>query len=621
MKPNFRLANHRYLCPALMILLGSMWMAWPMPRLMAQLPDATAKFIWYGEMDAGIRVFRFLVTASPVENGKWQGELQSLDEGGAKFKLEDFEFNDQGLAFQLKQTKAAFQGKYKERTSGKPDSIDGSWSQGGANLPLEFNRVEGAPADPPSETWIGEMQAGPQKLTVQFRVYREADGTQRAFMDSVSQRAGGFKAELKADGDTVTIDVRPLQGKFTGKRSSQGDEIIGKWNQGVDLDLVLRLAKEPLNPEIDPPKRPQNPIPPFPYDSEEVEFQNISAGISLSGTLTIPHSTDSTRRFPVAVLISGSGPQDRDETLMGHKPFWVLADYLTRRGIAVLRYDERGVGKSTGEFSSATTADFAQDTASAVDFLTAHPRVDSRQIGLIGHSEGGLVAPLVASQRDDVAWIVLMAGPGVNGEQIMYSQGKLMIEAEGGDEAAVIRNRLVQEIAIREIKKLTPGASISELVEPVTDQVIAETLRLGLDGNASSNSEDTGDSKNTSADALPAKGMVSPLVRANLQAMNSVWFRFFMAHEPGPVLEKVQCPVLAINGEKDTQVDPKLNLPKIEESLKRGGNQEITLLELPGLNHLFQTCERGALSEYEIIEETIAPLALKTIGDWIENRR
>lgn len=574
-------------------------------RLLAQIPDLQAKSTWYGEMDAGARLFRFVVTASIGEDGNWKAELKSLDEGGAKFELNEFLLSEDELSFELDQTKAAYRGQVKKTDPGASDQVEGFWTQGPAKLKLNFRKVDVAPVDSPMQTWIGEMQAGPQKLLMQFRIYQDGDQERRAYLDSVSQRVGGLKAEYQSDGDAVAIEVPSINGKFNGQLQADGKEIAGKWSQGVELDLTLRLAEQPVIPEFNPPKRPQNPKEPFPYNIQDVEFKNQAQGITFSGTLTIPQSQNSSQRFPVAILISGSGPQDRDETLLGHKPFWVLADYLTRRGIAVLRFDERGVGKSTGDFSSASTADFAEDVSCAVQFLASHDQIDPQKIGLIGHSEGGLVAPIVASQREDIAWIALMAGPGVNGEQIMYSQGKLMIEAEGGDDSAARRMRIIQEVAFREAKKLTPGESVDALVEPVTDEVLAEAKRLNLD---------------TPGGEETAKKTVSAVVRANLQAMNTVWFRFFMAHEPGPVLEKVRCPVLAINGEKDTQVDPKLNLPLIEQSLKRGGNADITIVELPGLNHLFQTSQRGAMSEYETIEETLSPVALQTIGDWIEKR-
>lgn len=380
----------------------------------------------------------------------------------------------------------------------------------------------------------------------------------------------------------------------------------------------MKKIEQPKSSDLTPPKRPQTPQPPFPYDAEEVVFENSAAEIKLSGTLTLPHSANDKQRFPVAVLVSGSGPQDRDESLYGHKPFWVLADHLSRNGVAVLRYDERGVGKSSGKFDSATTADFAQDAACAVDFLKKHSRIDPKKIGLIGHSEGGLVAPLVASQDAQVAWIVLMAGPGVNGEQIMYSQGRLMILAAGGDETTAQRNRLIQEVAFSAAKELKPseisGEIPSEIPSATLDTLAEQVLESAkkLEGSE----QEIGDAEKQAA----IKKLLVETIRANLEAMNTPWFSFFKAHEPGPVLERVRCPVLAINGEKDTQVDPKLNLPKIAESLKAGGNQNVTTMELASLNHLFQTAQRGALSEYETIEETIAPLALKSISDWLKSK-
>jgi pimeloyl-ACP methyl ester carboxylesterase len=581
------------------------------PAALGQATDVIAKTQWYGEMDAGSRLFRFVVTTHSDDKDNWQGELKSLDEGGQKFKLQNLKFTKSEFSFDLPQTSATYVGTFNDQSNN--DEVIGQWKQRGATLALNFRRVSQLPNTLPTETWVGELNAGFQKLTMQFRVYHQQDGQSVVYFDSVAQRAGGFKAIKVMTEDSIRFEVPSINGVFKGKLNDPGDEINGSWTQGISFDLVLRKIPAPLSPEIEPLRRPQTPKPPFPYEAREVSIENSTAKLTLSGTLTIPHSDATDTKFPVAILISGSGPQDRDETIMGHKPFFVLADFLSRRGIAVLRYDERGVGKSTGVFETATTADFAADVRSIVDFLQQHPRIDPQKIGLIGHSEGGIVAPLVASQKDDIAWIVLMASPGVNGEEILRSQGKLIIEAEGGDETAVRRHQIMQDIVISAVKKLSPDEDPHAILDTLTDEVQTAYSENGL-ANLSNDGDDTSTDPSTSA------AVVRELVRANLLTMHSPWFRFFMTHEPGPVLEQVRCPVLAINGEKDVQVDPKLNLPKLSASLLAGGNSNVTLIEFPGLNHLFQTASSGTLSEYESIEETISITVMDSIHNWIKGQ-
>ena len=341
-------------------------------------------------------------------------------------------------------------------------------------------------------------------------------------------------------------------------------------------------------------KRLQMPKGPFPYQEIQVAFPNKAAGNSLAGTLTLPKGDGP---FSVVVLISGSGAQDRDETLLGHKPFLVLADDVTRRGVGVLRFDDRGVGGSTGDHGKATSADFATDVEAAVEFLKTRKDVNPKKIGLMGHSEGGLIAPMVAAKiPDDVAFIVLLAGPGVPGDEILAEQSALIMKAMGQDSAVIERGvatskkiyNILRTEKDEETIKTSLAALVKETVENLTD---AERKEMGAD---------------------PAKA-----VTAQLASIQSPWFRYFLTYDPRPTLAKVKCPVLAVNGEKDLQVPPGQNLPEIEKAVKSGGNDKITIKQFPGLNHLFQTSKTGAPSEYAKIEETFSPDALKVIGEWI----
>ena len=320
------------------------------------------------------------------------------------------------------------------------------------------------------------------------------------------------------------------------------------------------------------PPRPQEPTPPYPYQEEQVTFVNAKAGITFAGTLTLPASPTAS---PAVVLITGSGAQDRDETIAGHKPFLVLADALTRRGIAVLRVDDRGVGGSGGTMATATSEDFVDDALAAVAYLRGRKDIDAKRIGLVGHSEGGLIAPIAATRSKDIAFIVLMAGPGITGDQILFLQGAAIMRANGASEAAISRNREVKQRLFDVIRTEKDDAAAKEKIKSIA----------------------------------PGQERVA-----------TPWFRYFLSYDPVPVLQKVTCPVLAINGEKDLQVPYRENLDAIGKALRAGGNTDVTTLSMPNLNHLFQTSQTGAPSEYAKIAETFAPAALDAISDWILKR-
>ncbi len=546
--------------------------------------------LWYGELDAGARVFRFVITQAPggAASGKESATLTSLDEGNAKFILDDFVGDDSMLQFNLKATQASYVGTLEKAGQ----TAKGKWKQGGAVLDLEFNQIKTIPVDSPKETWSGILNAGLQKLDMQVRGYETKDGGMLYFVDSLSQKVGGFKATAEIDRDEFRMTVPALQATYSGRMNEAKQEIIGKWKQAVSLELTLKRVDHVAKMETIERNRPQLPKPPFPYESRDVVFTNEADGIELAGTLTLPTGG---KAHPLAILVSGSGPQDRDETILGHKPFWVIADYLSRQGIAVLRYDDRGTGKSQGFFSFATTADFARDTESAVAYARSIPEIDPARIGLIGHSEGGLIAPMVAAKDTKIAWIVLLAGPGVNGEQILYSQGKLMIAAEGGSLELQDQQLELQKATFKMLKDRENKSSTEAKVKTIVDQLM--------------------EAKPVNSDEEKAR--LEHLVLANWNEMKKPWFRFFAQHEPGPVLEKVQCPVFAINGSLDMQVEPKLNLSTIEKHLMVGGNTRFKTREFPRLNHLFQTCKTGGVSEYESIEETFSPAVLRAILEWI----
>lgn len=323
---------------------------------------------------------------------------------------------------------------------------------------------------------------------------------------------------------------------------------------------------------------------------ELISFYNQAANITLSGTITFPHSEGP---VPVVILIAGAGQSCRDAAIFGHKPFRVLAEYLTCRGIAVLRFDKRGCGKSTGNYNQATTADFADDVLSGVEYLKSRKEINCKQIGLIGHSEGGVIAPMIAAKSQDIAYIVLMAGCGVTGEEFMYGWSESVERAKGASKEALGK--------VHQHKKM-----LFDVLRNEQDfDIAAKQLREIIVKYSSSEQELTS---------------IESAVDMEISYLNTAWFRYFLSYDPAIALRQVKIPVLALNGELDQQVFSKQNLSIIAKALGEGGNKDYKSIELPKLNHLFQTCQDGSFEEYAKIKETIAPSALNLIGEWILER-
>ena len=313
----------------------------------------------------------------------------------------------------------------------------------------------------------------------------------------------------------------------------------------------------------------------------------------MAGTLTLPKKVGV---FPVVVLISGSGPQNRDEQLLGHKPFLVLSDYLTKNGIAVLRFDDRGTADSKGDFSKATSFDFATDVEAAVQYLKTRKEINKKKIGLIGHSEGGIIAPIVASNSKDIAFIVLLAGTGIPGDQLLLLQQELIGKASGISDAEIQKNKATNKGAFEIVRKSTNTEKLKLELTEYLKQSLKDTL----------NSQKP---KGTNEDEL---------VKSQVNQMTSPWMLNFLKYNPAPALEKVKCPVLALNGEKDLQVPPKVNLEAVKKALTKAGNKNVITKQLPNLNHLFQECKTGAPSEYASIEQTFSPTAMTEILKWLQ---
>ncbi len=441
-------------------------------------------------------------------------------------------------------------------------------------------------------SWNGEITISGMKLPVIFNI-SDATGILTATMDSPSQSAFGIPMDsVKTSADTLRITAVAIGARYEGLVTADGRKVNGAWYQaGKTFELNLEKGEKAASR----PARPQEPEKPYPYIEEEITFENQEAGVTLAGTFTKP---DSGAPFTAVLLITGSGPEDRDETVFGHRPFLVLADYLTRQGFAVLRVDDRGIGKSTGDPKFATSKDFAGDVEAGIAYLKTRKCVDPKRIGLIGHSEGGLIAPMVAAESPDVAFIVLMAGTGIPGDTLLKLQGRLIGLAEGGDPKLVEENARLQDMMFQVAKE----GSDTVVAQNKLRHVFQEWI--------------------TSLDSNTAKAigtLDSTQIEMQIRQVLSPWMKFFLTYDPASALRKVTCPVLAINGSKDLQVPPDQNLPAIEAALRAGGSPNYKAVKLDGLNHLFQHCQTGAVSEYAKIEETFAPEAMELIANWIKS--
>lgn len=432
--------------------------------------------------------------------------------------------------------------------------------------------------------WTGTLNVQNTKLRLIFNINLTDNGL-LSKLDSPDQGIKDIPCDQTAfENGRFTIGIKSLMARYEG--TLECDTIKGIFNQG-GMKFPLNLTQTDISNTKR--NRPQEPRPPFPYRSEEIVFLNKADGNSLAGTLTMPYPKG---KSPVVVLISGSGAQNRDEELFHHKPFAVIADHLTRNGIGVLRYDNRGTGLSTGDFASASTLDLSRDAEAAVTYLLTRSDVDSRKIGLIGHSEGGIIAPMVAARNQNVAFIILLAGIGIAGDQLLLKQTDDIAKLSGVPENIRQSTLRVNELLYKIIKTANSDeklrADATALLEKSLDEYIAYAQSL------------TNEQR-------------KDLIERIISEMTSPWIRYFISYDPAPTLGKVKCPVFALNGELDSQVSAKVNLLAIRTALESSGNKQIITIELPGLNHMFQECQTGAPSEYAQIEQTFSPIALEAI--------
>ncbi|MGI4832861.1 MAG: alpha/beta hydrolase family protein [Janthinobacterium lividum] len=426
----------------------------------------------------------------------------------------------------------------------------------------------------------GDWRAALGPLTLTAHLHDPASGPRSATLDVPEQHAQGLPLDFSVRGDSVFFYLAVAHARFAGKRAADGQTLAGDWEQAGRLIPLTFTRLVAGQVPAAAPRRPQTPKGPFPYRSTAVTFASPAPSVTLAGTLTEPAGPGP---FPAVVLLTGSGPEDRDETIFGHKPFAVLADYLARRGVAVLRFDDRGVGQSTGTLQGTTSADYAADARTALAWLRAQPGIEKQHVGLLGHSEGGTAAVLAAGQPQPPNFLVLLAAPGIAGNELIVQQTVALARLRGDGPAA---------LATVEQQERQVLAAVTQ--NPSNAQARAKLLPL-----------------------LTAAGVNSPQADQVIAQLTSPGYRALLTDRPAQDLAKVRCPVLALNGSKDVQVAAGPNLAGIRQGLQAAGNPDATVRELPGLNHLFQTAATGSVAEYGTSEETFAPAALQVIGDWV----
>jgi pimeloyl-ACP methyl ester carboxylesterase len=557
----------------------------------ARAADKGVEGSWEGTIKVNAQVeLRITLDVKKAKDGKLSAKWGSPDQGANDLDMDTIALNGKELTFEAKSVQATYKGKLNEAGT----EIAGDWTQPGGTFALTFKRPDTKAAiKVPKEMegiWEGKLKTPGGELRLVLKAEKDKAGALKASILSPDQTPTPIPiSAIDLKDGVLTWKSKAVGGSYEGKQNKDGTAYEGEFEQnGTKMPLTLKKTDK-----ISEARRPQMPKPPFPYRAVDVAYENKAGNVKLAGTLTLPQGDGP---FPAAILITGSGAQDRDETLMGHKPFLVLADDLTRRGIAVLRVDDRGVGGSTGNTAKSTSEDFAGDALAGIAFLKARTDINPKRIGLIGHSEGGLIAPMVAARSNDVSFIVLMAGPGLTGAEILERQGQLILKATGASEAQLEQQRLIQKRLIDVV--------VNEKDEKAAKDKLAAALKAAIAELPEKEKKSLGE----------AGGALS---EAAVNQINTPWFRYFLTYDPRTSLRKVRCAVLAVNGEKDLQVPPKEDLEEIDKALKVAGNTNYKVVELPGLNHLFQSCKTGSPGEYAAIEETIAPAALKVIGEWV----
>ncbi len=557
--------------------------------------------LWKGEIKIPGKALAIEVSLDKSEDGSWSGKIDIPAQGLRGFALANVEVGELAVGFVMNGIPGtpAFKGLYEADAQ----RISGDFTQGGQALKFELNFSDeagsvasqgvsehGIPGEGVVGEWFGELAVGPVSLRLALHIRADEAGVLSGTMDSLDQAANGLgMEEVSFDEGRFSYTIQRIGGSFTGALNEDGSELNGEWKQGGQaFPLTYRRVAEPVARN-----RPQEPRGPFPYEEREVKFRNEVDKLDLAGTFVVPEGE---APFPTVIFFSGSGPQDRDESLMGHRPFAVIADALARRGIASLRFDDRGVGGSEGNVMETETTDLANDALAATRFLETQSEVDLTRLGLIGHSEGGLVGPMVAMQDKQLDFLVLLAPPGEALDKLLLRQ-----TSDG------LRLRGIEEDLVQQLQEFSAG-----------DMKLIKDLSLSREELIARLRERSEEIRSTySEEVLDALGFTEAVFENSLKMVSTKWFRSLMNIDPVDYLDHVAIPTLALFGEKDVQVAAQVNAGVLRESFKRAGNEDVVVKIQPNLNHLFQNCETGSVAEYGRIEETFDAKTLNLIGDWI----
>lgn len=538
---------------------------------------------WHGRVSTPqgelLLIFRF----QPDGDG-YQGTLESPAQApGQRIPLQDPIVEGDTLTFSVPAIAASFRGSWSQQR------WVGSLNQQ-VEMPLSLQR--GLPEPDPvvqglDGLWRGTLHRNGVDLRLALRIETGTNGT-IARLDSPDMGALDLPvAGLERTGQDIRFEVPAASVLYRARLDDADKHLRGSWQRVGQPDVEVAFTRVDDDIARTIPERPQTPSAPFPYTATEVRYDNPDAeGVNLAGTLIVPEGEGP---FPAVVLISGSGPQDRNETVFGHQPFAVLADHLGRHGIAVLRHDDRGVAGSTGDHGAATSADFATDTIASVRYLRRQPGINADAIGLIGHSEGGMIGPLAATGNPDIAFMILLAAPGTDTKRLAESQRRLLGLSQGISEQSLADSAPLMQQINRIVAAVADPADARPQLEAILDQ-----------------------------SALALLGATTGQRTMLVQQFTRRWYHYFLRYEPSTVLAGIRIPVLALNGSLDHQVPADENLAAIQTVL--ADNPDATVRRLDGLNHMFQTAPTGAIGEYADIAETFAPSAMTLISDWITAR-
>lgn len=547
---------------------------------------------WHADLQIPTGSLSLIFTITQDEDGALSATMESPDQApGQQIPISEISVAGDQLKIAIKVLGASIEAGWDD----EHDHWVGTFSQG-MELPIIIDR--GLPANTPvieglDGSWHGVINRNGVDLRLILHISTDERGT-RATVDSPDTMNMNISvSDLTKEGDHVGYTMPVISGVFKGTLTDP-NTMTGTWTVPGQETLTLTYTRVEESSEPVERLRPQVPTEPYGYRSEDVTYENpLADGVVLAGTLTLPEGKGP---FPAAILISGSGPQDRNETVFGHQPFLVLADHLTKQGIAVLRYDDRGTNESTGQYSASNSADFATDANAALSYLLTRAEIDHDAIGFVGHSEGGLIAPLAitdhalgANTEHPIAFLVMLAGPGTSSQQIVKSQNRLIALSQGASEEEINKG---EEFNAQIIQTTINASSTEEAKAGIRGMLTEEIM------------------EEMSLNDMQAQTIISQYT--------TPWMRYFLAYDPAQYLPRINIPILALNGELDLQVPAQENLDGLHALLKT--HPDATITELKDLNHMFQHAKTGALGEYNDIEETFSPEAMQIISDWINER-